>query len=91
MQKHAEIGHKILDGSGVKLLDLAAEIALRHLERWDGTGYPGGLAAEAIPLSSRIFAIVDVFDALLSRRPYKEPWPLDSLWRTSTRGAGSGF
>jgi NO-binding membrane sensor protein with MHYT domain len=91
MQKHAEIGYKILDGSGVKLLDLAAEIALHHHERWDGTGYPGGLAAEAIPLSSRIVAIVDVFDALLSRRPYKEPWPVDKVVAHIHSGAGAHF
>jgi NO-binding membrane sensor protein with MHYT domain len=91
MQKHAEIGHTILDGSGVKLLGFADEIALHHHERWDGIGYPGRLAAEAIPLSSRIVAIVDVFDALLSRRPYKKPWPVDKVVAHIHSGAGAHF
>jgi putative two-component system response regulator len=75
MQQHATIGANILRGSDLPLLDLAAEIAISHHENWDGTGYPHGLTGERIPLSGRIVAIADVFDALLSRRPYKDPWP----------------
>ena len=56
---------------------LAEEIALTHHERWDGTGYPGGLAGEQIPLPGRIAAVCDVFDALLAKRPYKESWTLE--------------
>ena len=56
---------------------MAEEIALTHHERWDGGGYPQGLAGEAIPLVGRICAVCDVFDALLSPRPYKEPWPVE--------------
>lgn len=74
MQQHARRGAGILRGSGLPLLDLAAEIAGTHHEKWDGSGYPDGLAGAAIPLSGRIVAIADVFDALLSPRPYKEPW-----------------
>jgi HD-GYP domain-containing protein (c-di-GMP phosphodiesterase class II) len=76
MQSHTELGHRILGGSGLPLLDLAAEIALAHHERWDGTGYPRGLNGEEIPLSGRIVAVADVFDALLSERPYKKAWPV---------------
>lgn len=57
-------------------LRLAAEIALSHHERWDGGGYPHGIAGDRIPLSGRITAVADVCDALLSERPYKEPWPV---------------
>jgi putative two-component system response regulator len=55
---------------------MAEEIARTHHERWDGGGYPAGLAGEQIPLVGRICAVCDVFDALLSDRPYKEPWPV---------------
>lgn len=74
MQRHAEIGRRILSGSGLPLLDLAAEIAFTHHERWDGSGYPSGLRGKQIPLSGRIVAIADVFDALLATRPYKREW-----------------
>lgn len=76
MEKHAERGRRILQGSGSEVVQLAAEIAASHHERWDGTGYPTGLSAEAIPLSGRIVAVADVFDALVSERPYKRAWPL---------------
>ena len=56
---------------------MAREIALYHHEKWDGSGYPHGLVREEIPLVARIVAISDVFDALTSKRPYKEAWPLD--------------
>ncbi|MBW4024401.1 MAG: HD domain-containing protein [Proteobacteria bacterium] len=76
MRSHTEIGNRILSGSGMPLLDLAAEIALTHHEKWDGTGYPRGLRGEEIPLVGRIVAVADVFDALLSERSYKKAWPL---------------
>ena len=79
MRQHAVIGQRLLGGSGLPLLDLAAEIAGTHHEKWDGTGYPAGLRGTDIPLSGRIVAIADVFDALLSARPYKEPWPLEAV------------
>lgn len=77
MQRHAEIGGTILEGSGFALLQLAREIAITHHERWDGSGYPAGLAGAAIPLSGRIVAIADVFDALTSVRPYKRAWTVE--------------
>lgn len=78
MTKHAESGHAVLVGSSSDVVNLAAEIALSHHERWDGRGYPKGLAADAIPLSGRIVAVADVFDALVSDRPYKVAWSLDN-------------
>ena len=77
MQSHTTIGAEILAGSSSALLQIAEEIALTHHERFDGTGYPQGLAGEAIPLAARITAICDVFDALRSQRVYKERWTLD--------------
>jgi HD-GYP domain-containing protein (c-di-GMP phosphodiesterase class II) len=62
---------------GSSYLSLGAEIASGHHERWDGGGYPVGLAGTNIPLAARIVAVVDVFDALISERPYKKPWPRD--------------
>ena len=70
MQRHCDIGHRILSGSSAPVLNLAASIALTHHERFDGGGYPRGLAAEAIPLEGRIAAIADVFDALTTNKVY---------------------
>lgn len=77
MQRHARIGYEILRDSPAPLLQVAAQIALSHHEKYDGTGYPQGLAGEDIPLHGRIVAVADVFDALTSARPYKPAWPLD--------------
>jgi putative two-component system response regulator len=76
MQSHTTIGGTILAGSTSPLLQVAEAIALTHHERWDGTGYPAGLSGEAIPLPARVTAVCDVFDALLSKRRYKERWTL---------------
>ncbi|MBF0562760.1 MAG: HD domain-containing protein [Alphaproteobacteria bacterium] len=77
MKRHAQIGHSILAGSSSPLIRLGAEITLTHHEKFDGSGYPKGLPAESIPLSGRIVAVADVFDALTSERPYKKAWSLD--------------
>jgi putative two-component system response regulator len=73
------------------VLRAGAEIALAHHEKWDGSGYPGGLAGEQIPMSGRIVALVDVFDALLARRAYKEPWPIDEVVREMQALRGRHF
>lgn len=77
METHTLKGAAILNSSDNELIRLAAEIALAHHEKWDGSGYPNSLKAETIPVSARIVAVADVFDALTSRRPYKAAWPVD--------------
>jgi cyclic di-GMP phosphodiesterase len=77
MKTHTTIGGDILAGSASKLVQLSQTVALTHHEHWDGGGYPFGLSGEDIPLPGRICAICDVFDALLSPRPYKDPWPYE--------------
>jgi response regulator RpfG family c-di-GMP phosphodiesterase len=77
MKTHTLIGYTMLAGTESEDLLLAAEIARSHHEKFDGSGYPDALAGTAIPLSARILAVVDVYDALTSKRPYKEAWPLE--------------
>jgi response regulator RpfG family c-di-GMP phosphodiesterase len=91
MQTHTTIGASILSGSASPLVQLSETIALTHHERWDGTGYPRGLSGEQIPLAGRICAICDVFDALLSERPYKSPWPYRDAVAEIASEAGSHF
>jgi len=88
MKTHTTIGASILSGSKSALVQMAEQIALSHHERWDGSGYPEGLRGDEIPLAARICAVCDVFDALLSPRPYKDAWPLPQVMRelASLRG-----
>ena len=77
MQRHAEIGAEIIGEHTDPLLEMARRIAISHHEKWDGSGYPNGLAGTDIPLEGRIIAIADVFDALTSIRPYKKAWSVE--------------
>lgn len=91
MQSHTEIGYKILSKSDAPLFSLAADIALHHHEKWDGSGYPEGLSGQAISEAARIVAIADVFDALSMVRPYKEAWPLDRIFTFMRDNSGTHF
>lgn len=86
---HTMIGSKILSGGRSRHLRMAEEIARSHHERWDGSGYPDGLAGRSIPLPARLTAVADVFDALTRRRPHKEAWPLEQSVAEIGRQAGS--
>jgi len=77
MQTHVDIGVEILSGSDSSLMNMAAEVAQNHHEKWDGSGYPCALVGEDIPLTGRIVAVADVFDALTTERPYKKAWAID--------------
>ncbi len=90
IKEHTIIGGSILQGSH-PLLVASREIALTHHERWDGTGYPRGLSGTEIPLFGRICAIVDVFDALTSERPYKKSWPAEDAIQYIAENSGSQF
>ncbi|PBQ29852.1 HD-GYP domain-containing protein [Shewanella algae] len=91
MQGHTKIGADILGDDASPLLQMAAEVARSHHERWDGNGYPEGLQGNAIPLSARIAAIADVFDALTSERPYKSAWSNQEAFAYLKKEAGGQF
>ncbi|MCE9583095.1 MAG: response regulator [Planctomycetes bacterium] len=91
MKTHTLIGATILSGGASPLLRLSEQVAMSHHERWDGTGYPAGIGGEEIPLLSRIVSICDVFDALTSRRPYKEPWPVEKAKEELSAQSGRQF
>lgn len=91
MKLHTVIGAKTLADGQSDLLRVAYRVALYHHERWDGQGYPHGLSGENIPLEARIVGLVDVFDALLSKRPYKDPFPLDKVIEIIQNEKGKHF
>lgn len=91
MRGHARNGYDLLSDSRSDMLRLGAEIALTHHERWDGTGYPRGLKGEEIPLHGRIVCLADVFDALMSKRVYKEAFSFEKTTRIISEGSGKFF
>jgi HD-GYP domain-containing protein (c-di-GMP phosphodiesterase class II) len=91
MKRHAAYGGKILSGAKSKLLQTACSISLRHHEKFNGKGYPDGLAGKDIPLEARIVAVADVFDALRMKRCYKEPWPMAKARDFIINGKGADF
>jgi putative two-component system response regulator len=91
MKKHTIIGHKILKDTHSKYLQSGMEIAISHHERYDGRGYPYGILGQDIPLAGRIVAIADVFDALVSERPYKKAWSIDEACAQLIRDSGMHF
>lgn len=91
MQRHTLIGAEILSNSSSELIRTAEIIAANHHEKWDGTGYPRGLAGAEIPIEARVVAIADVLDALCSARPYKQPWPVDAAFAEITNNSGKHF
>ena len=91
MKTHTIIGARIIGNATAEILKLAEEVALVHHEKWNGQGYPGGLVGTDIPLSGRIAAVADVFDALTSRRPYKDPFPVKKALRIIQEERGQHF
>lgn len=91
MKTHAEIGYRILSESTSDVLSLGAEIALNHHEKFDGSGYPRGLIGDDIPISGRIAAVCDVFDALTSKRVYKEAMPIEKALDILKEGRENHF
>ncbi len=91
MQSHASMGTGILEGSEAELLQVSARIAGGHHERWDGGGYPDGVAGADIPLEARIVAVADVFDALVNERAYKKAWPVEDAIELIKAESGSHF
>jgi putative two-component system response regulator len=91
MRSHPRIGADIIGEHRSTVLRLAREIALSHHEKWDGSGYPQGLAGDAIPMSARIVSIADVFDALTTARPYKRAWTVEAAIEQVQKDAGKHF
>ena len=91
MKLHCEIGASILSGSDSRLLQMAEAIAKSHHERFDGSGYPYGMSGEIIPEVARIVAIADVFDALMTPRPYKDAWPFEKACSVMQEESGKHF
>ena len=91
VKTHAVLGARVLADGGSEVLGTAEQIARSHHERWDGDGYPDGLAGDAIPLVARLVAVADVFDVLVHERPYKEAWTVEDAAGEIRSGAGAQF
>ena len=96
MMMHPQMGYDVLLGAtrelgGSPMVRIAADMALAHHERWDGEGYPNGLKGDQIPIGARLMAVADVYDALVSKRPYKDPYPHEVAVREIVKGRGTQF
>lgn len=91
IRKHPAFGYEIIGEHKSELLEEARTVALTHHEKWNGTGYPSGIKEDEIPVSGRIVAIADVFDALTSKRPYKQPWPVEKTVDLMKEESGQHF
>jgi putative two-component system response regulator len=91
IKKHPAIGAEIIGGHDAEVLKMAKQVTLGHHEKWNGQGYPHGLSGADIPVVARIVAIVDVFDALISTRPYKHAWPIENALELIEKEAGQHF
>ncbi|WP_245413868.1 HD domain-containing phosphohydrolase [Fulvimarina endophytica] len=91
MRRHVDIGAAILGEASTEVVHVASVVAKTHHEKWDGNGYPAGLAGDAIPIEGRIVALADVFDALCSERPYKAAWPIEKAYDEILACSGSHF
>ena len=91
MKNHVQIGAGILVGESSRFINVAREIALNHHEKWDGSGYPQGLKGEEIPMTARIMALVDAFDSMLCKRPYREKLPMQKALDYIQQESGRHF
>ena len=91
VKTHALLGARVLTGADSELLEVAERIVRHHHERWDGDGYPDGLAGEDIPVVARITAVADVFDVLVHERPYKDSWSVEAAAEEIREGADTQF
>jgi putative two-component system response regulator len=90
-EEHVQLGVSVFDGCNSPIMKIASIVAQTHHEKWDGSGYPRGLVGTAIPLEGRIAAVADVFDALSTKRQYKEAIPLDKCFKMMEESRGSHF
>jgi putative two-component system response regulator len=91
IKTHSTIGAKILANSKAEILKVAEQIALSHHEKWNGNGYPQGLSGDNIPLAGRIVGLADAFDAITSKRPYKDPYPVEMACDIIKKERGEHF
>ena len=91
MKTHTNIGAKMLEGDDSALIVMARDIAISHHEKWDGSGYPNGLSNDEIPVTGRMAAVADVFDALTSERVYKKAWSLEETMAMIRNNSGKHF